>query len=160
MSADGRVHCRASTCSHAQQAASQIFKGKHSTSLALVQVLSMARRTYQLQNTGLEVFFPGRSSLYLTLKTHAAREDLRSCLQAQPGLRMRQQRSLHMWRRDWSLGKVCLFCLDACRYPKQGHARAAPAAAVPQAVVALHRFLACYWNSACRSVPRICGCHP
>ena len=67
----------------------------------------MARRTYQLQNTGLEVFFPGRSSLYLTLKSAHAREDLRSCLQAQPGLRMRQQRSPAMWRRDWCLGKAC-----------------------------------------------------
>ena len=70
------------------------------------QVLSMARRTCQLENTGLELFFPGRSSLYLTLKTPHAREDLRSCLQAQPGLRMRHQRSQAMWRRDWCLGKV------------------------------------------------------
>ena len=100
--------------------ASQIFMGKHLTSPALCQVLSMARRTYQLQNTGLEVFFPGRSSLYLTLKTHAAREDLRSCLQAQPGLRMRQQRSLHMWRRDWILGKVCHSCCS-CSCARGSH---------------------------------------
>jgi len=40
----------------------------------VVQIKSVVKRTYQLSPTGLEVFFSGRSSLYLTFRTMQERE--------------------------------------------------------------------------------------
>ena len=39
----------------------------------MVQVLSLMRRTYLLEDVGLELFFAGRHSLYLTFRSSADR---------------------------------------------------------------------------------------
>ena len=51
------------------------------------------RRSYQLEPTGLEVFFSGRSSLFLTFATTAERDLYEETLRRQPDLRLLQMRS-------------------------------------------------------------------
>ena len=89
-----------------------------------LQVLSLKARTYQLQDTGLEIFFAGRASLYLTLRTQEERDTFARALQAQPALRLRLERTPEQWRRDWCKGKVwpsecesegCMSCNELCR---------------------------------------------
>ena len=70
------------------------------------QVLSLAARTYQLQDTGLEIFFAGRVSLYLTLLTPGERNALMRAMQMQPALTLQRARTPKQWRRDWCRGKV------------------------------------------------------
>ena len=41
-----------------------------------VQAQALIKRTYLLKDVGLEIFFSGRNSLYLTFKTSADREKL------------------------------------------------------------------------------------
>lgn len=50
----------------------------------------MARRTYQLEDVGLELFLRpgGRASLYLTFASPAARDAAMRQLAAQPALRL------------------------------------------------------------------------
>lgn len=43
---------------------------------AVLQAQSLIKRTYLLQNIGLEIFFSGRNSLYLTFKSTEARDRL------------------------------------------------------------------------------------
>lgn len=52
------------------------------------QVLFVMRRVYQLEDLGVEVFFPGRASLYLTFKTTAHRERFIKLLMQQPNLQL------------------------------------------------------------------------
>lgn len=56
------------------------------------------RRVYQLEDLGVEVFFPGRASLYLTFKTTADRESFIKLLMQQPNLQLE-----HM--RRWLVGR-------------------------------------------------------
>ena len=39
-----------------------------------LQIVSVMKRTYQLEPMGLEIFFSGRNSLYLTFKSYDQRE--------------------------------------------------------------------------------------
>ena len=79
--------------------------GLHSACQVL-QVVSLAARTYQLQDNGLEIFFSGRASLYLTLPTSRDRNTLQQALLDQPALRLQQARPPEKWRKDWCRGKV------------------------------------------------------
>ena len=46
--------------------------------LSDIQVQSLIKRTYLLENIGLEVFFSGRNSLFLTFKTTQERDVIAS----------------------------------------------------------------------------------
>lgn len=54
--------------------------------------MSVQRRVYQLEDLGVEVFFPGRASLYLTLKTSVERDAFIKALMQQPSLQLEHMR--------------------------------------------------------------------
>ena len=72
----------------------------------LPQVLNISKRTYQLNDVGLEIFFPGRNSLFLTFKSEARRDQFLRVLRQQPELKLEHVRSPAKWMRYWRQGKV------------------------------------------------------
>ena len=75
----------------------------------LARVEFVANRTYQLEDLGLEVFFSGRSSLYLTFRQHADRDAFAAALARQPALELERMRTRERWTRDWVTGRVSNF---------------------------------------------------
>eukprot|EP00887_Chlorella_sp_A99_P007641 scaffold20.g7641.t1 len=75
----------------------------------LGRVEFVARRVYQLEDVGLELFFSGRASLYLTFRARPDREAFASALLRQPALRLERLRSRERWTRDWVAGRVSNF---------------------------------------------------
>lgn len=67
---------------------------------------AIMRRVWQLEDRGLELFFEGRTSLYLTLKTKAVRNRVEAVLLQQPALHLEKRRTRRAWTRDWLSGKV------------------------------------------------------
>ncbi|BDA48009.1 probable protein FAN at N-terminal half [Coccomyxa sp. Obi] len=70
---------------------------------------SLIKRTYLLQNIGLEIFFSGRNSLYLTFKSTQERNTLAGLLEQQSDLKLRKRKDRKTWRRDWQRGRVSNF---------------------------------------------------
>eukprot|EP00884_Botryococcus_braunii_P012576 jgi/Botrbrau1/21319/Bobra.0184s0029.2 len=75
----------------------------------LNKVQAIAQRVWQLEDTGLELFFGGRSSLYLTLKTKAVRDRVEAVLRRQPAVRLEKRKTRRSWTNDWVAGKVSNF---------------------------------------------------
>ncbi|GAB4819113.1 hypothetical protein N2152v2_006159 [Parachlorella kessleri] len=75
----------------------------------LDKVMSVQRRVYQLEDLGVEVFFPGRASLYLAFKATPGREAFIRALMQQPALQLEHMRSRDKWTRDWVSGRVSNF---------------------------------------------------
>lgn len=75
----------------------------------LSKVLNVSKRTHLLEDAGLEVFFPGRNSLFLTFKSPGDRDLFVRVLRQQPELKVRHARSLSKWLKQWRQGKVSNF---------------------------------------------------
>lgn len=56
------------------QVYSNIRMAKVTQKSSVLQIVSVMKRTFQLRPTGLEIFFSGRNSLYLTFRTFEERE--------------------------------------------------------------------------------------
>ena len=57
-------------------------------------------RTYQLQPNGLEIFFSGRNSLYLTFRTQDERKRCDAALRSQSALKLQHLRRCPTARRS------------------------------------------------------------
>lgn len=69
-------------------------------------MLNISRRTYLLEDTGVEIFFPGRNSLFLTFKSSKDRDLFLRVLRQQSELKLTHARPLAKWVRYWRQGKV------------------------------------------------------
>ncbi|KAK9868121.1 hypothetical protein WJX84_006728 [Apatococcus fuscideae] len=75
----------------------------------LSMIVAIMPRRYQLEELGLEIFFTGHGSLFLTFRTKAARITCQKTLQALPAVQLQKFRSSAKWTSDWVNGKVSNF---------------------------------------------------
>eukprot|EP00850_Spirogloea_muscicola_P000597 SM000002S05677 [mRNA] locus=s2:1500317:1510139:+ [translate_table: standard] len=75
----------------------------------LDEVSSVMRRTYNLEEIGLELFFQEWSSVYFTVKTKEECTRLHDMLLQQPGLSLQKMKLREKWVTDWVNGKVSNF---------------------------------------------------
>jgi hypothetical protein len=73
---------------------------------SLARVVAVARRVYQLEDLGLEVFFSSRHSIYLAFRATADRNAFQRALAAQPSVQLERMRSREQWTRDWVNGCI------------------------------------------------------
>ncbi|KAI3438042.1 hypothetical protein D9Q98_000485 [Chlorella vulgaris] len=76
---------------------------------SLARVVAVARRVYQLEDLGLEVFFSSRHSIYLAFRATADRNAFQRALAAQPSVQLERMRSREQWTRDWVHGRISNF---------------------------------------------------
>ena len=72
----------------------------------LGRVVAAARRTYQLEDLGLELFFSSRHSLYLAFRAAADRDVFQRLMHQQPAVQLEKMRSREAWTRDWVAGRI------------------------------------------------------
>ena len=70
-------------------------------------------RRYQLQELGLEIFFTGHGTLFLTFRSKQACRDCLRTLQGLPAVQLQKFRSSKKWTQDWVNGKVGLGSMHA-----------------------------------------------
>lgn len=70
------------------------------------QIVAIMPRRYQLQELGLEIFFTGHGTLFLTFRNKQACRDCLRTLQGLPAVQLQKFRSSKKWTRDWVNGKV------------------------------------------------------
>lgn len=75
----------------------------------LNKVMFVMRRVYQLVDLGIEIFFPGRTSLYLVFKSPQIRDTFMKLLMQQPNLQLEHMRSREKWTKDWVNGRISNF---------------------------------------------------
>ncbi|KAK9819324.1 hypothetical protein WJX74_006280 [Apatococcus lobatus] len=75
----------------------------------LSMIVAIMPRRYQLQELGLEIFFTGHGSLFLTFRSKSACSDCMRTLQGLPAVQLQKFRSSKKWTRDWVNGKVSNF---------------------------------------------------
>lgn len=75
----------------------------------LVDVISVMKRTYNLEDVAAEVFFSETNSVYLTFKSTESREVFIKTLLLQPALSLKKIKSRERWTRDWVAGRVSNF---------------------------------------------------
>ena len=74
--------------------------------MACKQIVAIMPRRYQLQELGLEIFFTGHGSLFLTFRSKRACNDCLRTLQGLPAVQLQKFRSSKKWTKDWVNGKV------------------------------------------------------
>ena len=76
---------------------------------SLKDILTIQKRTHQLQDIGIELFFSGGKSVYFAFKGTDELEKFYKKLISQPSLQIETERTLKQRRKDWVSGKISNF---------------------------------------------------
>eukprot|EP00232_Nephroselmis_pyriformis_P008656 CAMPEP_0182883068 /NCGR_PEP_ID=MMETSP0034_2-20130328/18168_1 /TAXON_ID=156128 /ORGANISM="Nephroselmis pyriformis, Strain CCMP717" /LENGTH=360 /DNA_ID=CAMNT_0025016191 /DNA_START=185 /DNA_END=1263 /DNA_ORIENTATION=- len=69
-------------------------------------VISVMKRSNNLEKIGVEVFFSERDSVYFTFRDEAARDVFYDTLLVQPSLQLQRMRNREKWQADWVAGRI------------------------------------------------------
>ena len=76
---------------------------------SIKDVVTIQKRTHQLRDIGIELFFSGGESVYFAFKGPGELDRFYKKLVEQPSLTIEKERTLKQRRKDWASGKISNF---------------------------------------------------